>query len=158
MKLTANFSLKELIEAQMPADAIRINNEDITDAEKENCKRIAEVLQDLRNKVNAKFRGKGGRGIGLRITSGYRSKRWELLRGRSGNSMHVQALAADVVPVNCVNDAQYIEIYKWILHEYRNWNGGLANMDYKFKKGSTTEIESYGFIHIDLGTRRRWKY
>jgi uncharacterized protein YcbK (DUF882 family) len=157
MKLTANFSLKELIEAQMPTQAIKINNEDITAVERDNCQKIAEVLQDVRNKVNAKFRGKGGRDIGLRITSGYRSKRWELLRGRSGNSMHVQGLAVDFVPVNCVDDAQYIEIYNWILHEYRNWNGGLAAMDYKFKKG-TTEILTYGFIHIDLGTKRRWKY
>jgi uncharacterized protein YcbK (DUF882 family) len=157
MNLTANFSLKEFIEAKMPAEAIKINKEDITDAEKENCKKIAEVLQDIRNKVNAKFRGKDGKDIRLTVTSGYRSKRWELLKKRSGNSMHVQGLAVDFVPANCVDDAQYIEIYKWIMHEYRNWNGGLASMDYKFKKG-TAEILTYGFIHIDLGAKRRWKY
>lgn len=158
MRLTDNFSLKELVEATMPPMAIQWNNEDITATERANLKRIAMVLQEIRNKVNEKFIGRNGRQIGLRITSGYRTKRWELRQKRSGQSMHVQGLAVDFVPVNCIDDRQYIDIYKWILFEYKNWNGGLAAMDYKFKKGSTTELETYGFIHIDLGTKRRWKY
>jgi hypothetical protein len=163
-QLTTNFSLKEFMQGvALPLTAVKWNWEDLTEKEYENIKKIAVEVQNLRDKVNLKFRGKDNKDIGLRITAGFRTKRWELHQKRSGNSMHVPAIAADFFPVNCVDDKQYIEIVNWIMHEYRNWNGGLAIKDYQLKKDKNKkdipdQIEKYGFIHLDLGTKRRWKY
>jgi hypothetical protein len=157
-QLTANFTLREMVEGTMPATAIKWNWEDLTQQTKDNCKRIAEVIQEVRNKVNEKFAGKDGKPIRLRPSCGFRTRRWELHQKRSGNSQHVTALACDFFPVNCVDDAQYIEIVNWIMNEYKNWNGGLAIKKHTFKKGSKTAIETYGFIHLDLGAKRRWEY
>jgi hypothetical protein len=154
-KITANFSLKELVEAEMPKQAIEWNWAEMTPEQYANIKKIAEVVQEVRNLVNANFKGKGGKQIGIKVTSGLRVLRWELIRNRSGASMHVQGLAADFIPTNCESESQYIQIFDWIMEKYKDWNGGLAAKAYTVK-GS--KLITTGFIHLDLGTKRRWKY
>lgn len=67
------------------------------------------------------------------ITCGYRSKRHELKKGRSGNSMHL----IGAVDLTC-------DDIKGLNKKLSNHCGG-----YKYYKDSH-------FIHVDLGRNRRW--
>lgn len=67
------------------------------------------------------------------ITCGYRSKRHELSRGRSGNSMHL--LGA----IDITSDDMY----------------GLYDV-LKHHCGGSKWYKNRNFIHIDLGKNRRW--
>jgi uncharacterized protein YcbK (DUF882 family) len=101
-KLTKNFYLYEFIEAQMPFEAIALNWKYIENEEVQQIERIALEVQKLRNLINLEIKSDlGFPEIGLRITSGYRCKEWELMQKRSGNSQHVTGGAVDIQAINC---------------------------------------------------------
>lgn len=111
--------------------------------------RIMNEAQMIRNWINDKHPGENNN-IGMRILSGFRPVEWELYRKRSGKSQHTKGHAIDFIVVGV--DAKKAQVY---MHEIYNrlvaldWDGGLARL---YKGGR------YGFIHIDLGTKRRWEY
>lgn len=98
--------------------------------------------------------------IGLMVTSGWRCKQWEFLKGRNGTSFHTIA-AVDVRPTNC-SPEMAVEILAWMDEFYSSkepghgWFGGFAVA--KPRYSATGELQSIGFAHYDLGRRRRWKY
>lgn len=100
------------------------------------------------------------RNIGLQVTSGWRCKQWEFLKGRNGSSYHTIA-AVDVIPVNC-SQQMAVEILAWMDDFYQSiepghgWFGGFAVA--KPRRHPNGSIISIGFAHFDLGRRRRWKY
>lgn len=157
-KLSPNFSLYEFIEAQLPAEAIALNWQHIHEMKIDEFERLAKFLQQIREDINQKYRAVNkGKEIALRITSGFRCKAWELIRTRSGNSMHCQLAAADVQPINCTPELA-VEILSYFHTKLmRTHEGGLAikHPDY-YKDGRVLRI---GFIHFDLrGYRARWTY
>jgi hypothetical protein len=111
--------------------------------------RIMNEAQIIRDWINAKYPQENNK-IGLRIVSGFRPVEWELYRKRSGKSQHTKGHAIDFIVVGV--DAKKAQMY---MNEIYNrlvaidWNGGLARL---YKGGR------YGFIHIDLGGKRRWEY
>lgn len=148
MKLTANFSLKEFIEGEMPKEAIKMNYDLISDEQRKNIGLIAEELQKLRDKTKAEF---GSKFTGFKITSGLRQKAWELKQKRSGNSQHVKGWAVDFQPI-CANE-DYLIIFYWVFKQLENFNGGVAQKKPNLKAGLK------GFIHLDLrGSRASWEY
>lgn len=157
LQLTKNFTLRELVEGMMPAQAIAWNWEDIEQKHVDELKLIAEVLQKIRNEVNENFKRKDGKEIRLKLSCGFRCLRWEKSRGRSGGGMHDDGKAVDFFPDNCEDDAQYVVIFNWIKQKYSKWNGGLAAKSYVMNL-KTKRLVTKGFIHIDNGNKRRWKY
>lgn len=157
LQLTKNFTLRELVEGMMPEVAIKWNWEDITDAHVVELTKIAQVLQKIRDEVNANFKRKDGKEIRMKLSCGYRCLRWEKSRGRTGGGMHDDAKAVDFFPDNCEDDAQYVTIFNWIMQKYSKWDGGLAAKSYVMSL-KTKRLVSKGFIHIDNGRKRRWKY
>jgi len=148
MKLTANFSLNEFIDGEMPKEAIKMNYDLISDEQRKNIGLIAEELQKLRDKTKAEF---GSKFTGFKITSGLRQKAWELKQKRSGNSQHVKGWAVDFQPI-CSNE-DYLIIFYWVFKQLENFNGGVAQKKPNLKAGLK------GFIHLDLrGSRARWEY
>lgn len=124
--------------------------EDLTPNIESNIKAIAKEVQDIRDEVNKAFPEFKGQ-IDLRITSWFRPLKWEKLRGRSGGSQHITGNAVDFIAVN-IPPNKVTEVMEWIwnhLNKGAGWKGGLARL-YKNKR--------YGFIHIDLGRKRRWIY
>lgn len=157
-KLANNFSLYEFIEAQLPAEAIALNWQNIHEVKINEFERLAKFLQKIRDDVNQMFKARNdGKEIGLRITSGFRCEAWELLRHRSGNSMHCQLAAADVQSTNCPPELA-VEILSYFYTKLmRTHEGGLAikHPDY-YKNGKVLRV---GFLHFDLrGYRARWTY
>lgn len=155
MNLTPNFTIKEALEwakwqpikEKDKKYCIELCNKHWNKKLEANAKEIAMELEKIRLSVNNQFPQYFGK-IGIRPVSWYRPKEWELFRKRSGNSQHVQAWAVDFIVVN-VSPQQYNEIMKWIFSSLYNWNGGLARLNKK---------NHYSFIHIDLGSKRRWEY
>jgi hypothetical protein len=148
MKLTANFSLKEFMEGEMPKEAIKMNYDLISDEQRKNIGLIAVELQKLRDKTKAEF---GSKFTGFKITSGLRQKAWELKQKRSGNSQHVKGWAVDFQPI-CSNE-DYLIIFGWVFKQLEIFNGGVAQKKPNLKAGLK------GFIHLDLrGSRARWEY
>lgn len=113
-----------------------------------NGTKVLELLQQGRDHLNYKFRHLFAP-VGLVVLCGFRPKKWELYRGRTGGSTHVQNSAADVRPVlldsTKISQKGHDMIMDELMKFWTNHNGGLA------RKGSS-------FIHIDTGRRRRWKY
>ena len=148
MKLTANFTLEEFIDGEMPKEAIKMNYDLISDEQRKNIGLIAVELQKLRDKTKAEF---GSKFTGFKITSGLRQKAWELKQKRSGNSQHTKGWAVDFQPI-CANE-DYMIIFNWIFKQLENFNGGVAQKKPNLKAGLK------GFIHLDLrGSRARWEY
>ena len=148
MKLTANFSLQEFIDGEMPKEAIKMNYDLICEEQKKNIGLIAEELQKLRDKTKAEF---GSKFLGFKITSGLRQKAWEIKQKRSGNSQHTKGWAVDFQPI-CANE-DYLIIFYWVFKQLENFNGGVAQKKPNLKAGLK------GFIHLDLrGSRARWEY
>lgn len=150
-KLTKNFFLYEFIEARMPFEAIAMNWQHIDQFNLEMYEKLALELEKIRKKINGAFSSDLELGeIGLRITSGFRCKEWELFRGRSGNSQHT-ICAVDLQPINC-SQKQAIDIMRWISGELgHTWLGGLA-LHPPGGKG-------IGFVHLDTrGAKSRWEY
>jgi hypothetical protein len=158
MKLTKNLNRSEAFDWHKHHGVFGTNlknlkqwqKEDHTPTVEANIKAIAEEVQIIRNEVNKAFPEFKGQ-IGLKITSWFRPVKWERLRGRTGSSQHVTGNAVDFIAVNIPSN-KVVEAMDWIW-EYLNkgpgWKGGLARL-YKNK--------TYGFIHIDLGRKRRWEY
>lgn len=97
--------------------------EKLTTEEQQDCLSILFAIQPIRESF----------GKPIYITCGYRSKRHEHSKGRSGNSMHTK-YAVDVTSddMDGLNAA------------FGDWQGG-----YKWYKDRH-------FIHVDLGRKRRW--
>jgi hypothetical protein len=150
-KLTRNFYLYEFIEAQLPSEAIALNWQNIGTDIVQNIEVIALEAQRIRNTLNANFiNDLGFPELGVRITSGYRCKQWELIRKRSGLSQHTTGGAIDFQIINCSRQ-QSIDLQQWIYKQYEDWKGGLA---IKYAEG-----DKLGFIHIDnRDGKARWIY
>jgi uncharacterized protein YcbK (DUF882 family) len=97
--------------------------EALTTEEQQSCLSILFAIQPVREAF----------GKPIYITCGYRSKRHEITKGRSGNSMHTK-YAVDITS----DDMQGLNA------AFGDWNGG-----YKWYK-------ERHFIHVDLGRKRRW--
>jgi len=130
MKTPKNFSLNEYLNSGsrsvMPLkdrELIKNDFNELTREEKESCLSILFAIQPVRERF----------GKPIFITCGYRSKRHELSRGRSGNSEHTR-FAVDITS----DDMEGLNA------AFGAWNGG-----YKWYK-------SQNFIHVDLGRKRRW--
>lgn len=157
-KLTANFSLYEFIEDQLPAEAVALNWQHINEMKIPEFEELAKFLQTLRNDINQVWKAANGNNeICLQITSGFRCKAWELLRGRNGSSMHCQLAAADVQPTNCPREMAS-EILMYYHKKYKDKHfGGLAIKHAEFD--SKGKILKVGFLHFDFrGYRARWTY
>lgn len=133
MQLTTNFHLKEFL----LAGSVQPDKDVLA-----NIKLIANRLQAIRDDLNAHF----GFKIGIKITSGYRTKEWELKRGRSGNSQHTKGWAVDIVPVCPTSKME--EVKNYIYEKYhKEWSGGFAISYKPF------------FFHFDCrNIRARWVY
>ena len=150
--LTKNFTLYEMIEGQLPYEAVQLNWQNYDEFNIENAKKVLRVIQQRRDIINQMFiSDTGDSSIGLRITSGFRCLAWERIRKRSGNSQHVYSLAGDVQPMFC-SDGLAIKIIQWLYNQdNESYEGGLAIKYPKFQK--------IGFIHYDArGYRARWEY
>ena len=155
-KLTNNFTLYEFIEGQLPADGIALNWKHINEMDQTRFLQAAIHAQSIRDLINREFKSDTGAAeIGLRITSGFRCKAWELKQGRSGNSQHTVA-AYDAQPTNCSND-QAVAIIAWLHNRFkRTYVGGLAMKKATIEKGKYVKV---GFIHFDFrGHVARWEY
>jgi hypothetical protein len=154
-QLTRNYTLYEFIEGQLPEPGKDMNWKNITQMDIKNMEKAAAHAQSVRDLINNMFKSDtGGKEIGLRITSGWRCKEWELHQGRSGNSQHVIA-AYDAQPVNCSKKQAAAIIWMLFLH-FKNYEGGMA-----IKKPTMqgSEVLAVGFIHFDFrGTKARWEY
>ncbi len=156
MQLTSNFHLNEVtnwpkFQGMKPTEqalAIQLATDNLTDEVKENARKIAVELQELREIVNHEFKHIGVE-IGLRALSWFRPKEWELMRQRSGNSQHITGHAVDFI-VTGLTPEQTKVVMQWLFNYLHDWNGGLA-----VKYGAGGRIS---FIHIDLGKKRRWVY
>ena len=102
---------------------IKKDFEKLTTEEQQACLSILFAIQPIRESF----------GKPIYITCGYRSKRHEHSKGRSGNSMHTKY----AVDVTC-DDMQGLNA------AFGDWQGG-----YKWYKDKH-------FIHVDLGRKRRW--
>jgi hypothetical protein len=91
------------------------------------------------------------RDIGFEVTAGFRCLAHEKSRGRAGTSQHTVNAALDVQPTN-VGRNNAVKILRELHAMYDpTWGGGLAISHPRTK-------QSIGFIHFDLGNRRRWTY
>ncbi len=89
MKLSANFTLEELLQSDT-ADREQLNNTEYSPEVLVNLTRLAtQVLQPLRDKVGP-----------VQITSGYRCEALNKAVGGAENSAHLYGLAADIVPAD----------------------------------------------------------
>lgn len=150
MQLTENFSLKELLEGTaLPREAIVMNYQDFDESKIPELKRLALILQLIRDATEEKF---GDRFHGFSITAGVRVLRWELAQGRSGNGQHPKYTAADIQPICAEED--YMEIFNWVFRIFgKNFEGGFAKKEPNLEKGKK------GFIHVDnRGKKARWTY
>ncbi len=154
-QLATNYTLYEFIEGQLPEAGKLMNWKNIAQMDIKNMEKAAAHAQSVRDLINKNFRSDNDyKEIGLRITSGWRCKEWELHQKRSGNSQHVIS-AYDAQPVNC-SKRQAAEILAWLLQHFKNYEGGLAIKKPTFDKGN---ILTPGFIHFDFrGRVARWEY
>jgi len=159
--LANNFRLYEFIEAH-PSNSEkfkRIAWKNIEEFNFENSRKGASFLQSLRGYINRVFQDNNdGHEIAIRITSAFRPVEWEKLQGRSGDSIHTLSLAWDIQPVNCslrlaVQIMKHLENIHWSLDE--GHQGGFA---VKRPTYNGSRIILAGFIHYDMGRKRRWYY
>lgn len=161
-QLTPNFRLYEFIEAHptRSQEFIAMNWRNIAEFSEENAQRLAEFLQRLVTIINQRYKSDMVKAqIGIRITSAFRCKEWELRQGRSGESIHTDSLAVDIQPVN-VSPALGVRILAELHREFRplktGHQGGLALKKPTFN--SKRQITKMGFLHLDFGAVRRWNY
>ncbi len=159
-KLSPHFSRWEIIEgAALPREAIKMNWDNIKQYSDEPFEPLLEDMEAIRSLINILYKTHNrGREIGMRVTSGWRCRQWELQRGRSGNSQHVRA-AIDFQPSNC-SDQLAVEIMSR-MHEIfwareDGYPGGYA-IAYPKRHGNV--LKTLGFLHFDRrGQVARWKY
>jgi hypothetical protein len=154
-QITKNYTLYEFIEGQLPEAGKVMNWKNIAQMDIAAIERAAVHAQSIRDLINKEFKSYNDyKEIGLRITSGWRCKEWELHQKRSGNSQHVIA-AYDAQPINC-SKMQAAEIIAWLLVRFKNYAGGLAIKKPTF---ANSQIVSVGFIHFDFrSSPARWEY
>lgn len=153
--MTQNFSIVEVTtwarhQSMNDADrkkATEMAMDAMNDEVEANAIKIANELQKLRDKINTENPEFGGK-LGLRILSWFRPKKWELYRKRSGNSQHTKGHAVDFIIVGC-EQKKAQELTRKLFNDLKDWNGGLAIME---------RNNNIGFIHLDLGKKRRWNY
>ena len=138
-QLTKNFTLEDFVGAKGNEHCIMMAQNRLTPEIVENIQRIAKKLQEVQDYANLITP------CYIIVTSGFRPKEWEKLKGRSGTSQHTKGHAADfrIIPQNkSVAESFNEKIYKWLLDTH---DGGVSR-----KKGS--------FIHVDFGKKRTWTY
>lgn len=115
MKLTPNFSLKELTQSEY-AERHGLNND--PDAKViENLKRLAALLEQVREVC----------GVPIVVTSGYRSPSVNAGIGGSKTSQHMQGCAADIKGVRLTIDDMMKKIiasniqYDQLIKEFNSW-------------------------------------
>ena len=115
MKLTANFSLEELTASQIAARK-NISNEP-NDIQLSNLRRLAYMLQELRNMFN----------VPIFINSGFRCKQLNDAVGSRDSSQHLKGCAADI-RVSGVSPREAVKkiiesgiSYDQVICEYDSW-------------------------------------
>jgi len=136
MKLTNNFSLHEFLDSRFfnKAEQKRVKESyrDNTFELEPNLIILADNLQVLRDHLDAR----------IDINISYRPKWYELSRGRSGTSQHVELKAADIVVKGMEAEDVFKEIQK-LIEEGKMKEGGLGRYN--------------SFTHYDVrGTKARW--
>jgi uncharacterized protein YcbK (DUF882 family) len=122
MKLTKSFQLSEFAcndGTQVPESLIP------------NVRSLAKNLQVLRDEI----------GETLTINSGYRSPSWNKKVGGAKNSMHLQAMASDLV-CRSLTPNQLKAVIEKLIKEGKMKNGGIGLYP--------------SFVHYDIGPVRRW--
>ena len=154
--MTKNFTIKEVFEwpkyhnlkaetrAQLYLDMLLEWNEH----KRANAQRIAEVIQEGRDWLNAQNPEYNG-GLGLRATSWFRPFAWELRQKRNGKSTHKDAHAVDVTVVGANGLKEHSRLMAQLFEHWKDHDGGLA---------AKRSGKLWSFIHIDLGRKRRWNY
>jgi uncharacterized protein YcbK (DUF882 family) len=154
--ITHNFNLREAFTWAKKWLTTEQYDRYLEECEKEHTpEREAALIRELkraqtyRDAINRKFPEFGNK-VGVRITSGVRPLWYERLKGRAGGSRHVQWDALDF-DITGVSEPKRSAILKWLwLDIDANHNGGAA---ISYRQDGTI-----AFIHVDSGTRRRWKY
>jgi hypothetical protein len=151
-----------MIEATPTGDQvfIRMNWENISEFNEGLARQLAEYLQWVRDLINQRYKADNDdQEIPLIITSAYRCYDWEIRQRRNGRSMHTKSLAADWYP-----RTKSLELSARILKElHKEWEstvyghqGGLA---IKFPSHDRYgKMITCGYLHTDLGPKRRWEY
>lgn len=155
-QITPNFNLREAFTWAKKWLTTLEYNRYLEECENEHTpEREAALIRELkraqtyRDALNRKFPEFGGK-IGVVIRSGVRPLWYERLKGRAGGSRHVQWDALDI-DITGVPEPKRSAILKWLwLDIDANHNGGAA---VSYRQDGTI-----AFIHVDSGTRRRWKY
>lgn len=122
MKLTKSFQLSEFAcndGTQVPEILIP------------NVKELAKNLQVLRDEI----------GESLTINSGYRSPSWNKKIGGVKSSMHLKAMASDLV-CKSLTPKQLKAVIEKLIKEGKMKNGGIGLYP--------------SFVHYDIGDARRW--
>ena len=122
MKLTKSFQLSEFAcndGTQVPENLIPA------------VKELAKNLQVLRDEI----------GETLTINSGYRSPAWNKKIGGVKNSMHLKAMASDLV-CKSLTPKQLKAVIEKLIKEGKMKNGGIGLYP--------------SFVHYDIGATRRW--
>jgi uncharacterized protein YcbK (DUF882 family) len=122
MKLTKSFQLSEFAcndGTQVPENLIPA------------VKELAKNLQVLRDEI----------GESLTINSGYRSPAWNKKVGGAKNSMHLKAMASDLV-CRSLTPKQLKAVIEKLIKEGKMKNGGIGLYP--------------SFVHYDIGATRRW--
>ena len=122
MKLTKSFQLSEFAcndGTQVPENLIPA------------VKELAKNLQVLRDEI----------GESLTINSGYRSPAWNKKIGGVKSSMHLKAMASDLV-CKSLTPKQLKAVIEKLIKEGKMKNGGIGLYP--------------SFVHYDIGATRRW--
>jgi len=136
MKLTNNFSLHEFldsrffnkVEQKRVYDSYEVNKFQL----EPNLIVLVDNLQVLRDHLNAR----------ISINISYRPKWYELSRGRSGNSQHVELKAADIV-VDGWEAQDVAKEIEQLIEEGKMIEGGVGYY--------------HSFTHVDVrGIKARW--
>ena len=134
-QLTTNFALYEFLES-------RFFNED----EQERVYRdfaALDVLHNIRELANNLQVLRDWLGYSISINIALRPKWYELSRGRSGTSKHVQGIAADIVASKYSPD-QVHDAIEHLIEDGKMKEGGLGSYS--------------SFTHYDLrGVKARWR-
>ena len=161
-QLTTNFSLYEFIEASPDnnQEFIAMNWANINEFNEANAMQLATFLQRLRTIINQRYKSDtGASAIGIRITSAFRCRDWDISRGRSGIGAHPLTSGVDIQPTN-VSLALGARILAELHKEYKplktGHQGGLGLK--KPTRNTSRVVTAMGFLHFDLLRRRRWDY
>lgn len=166
VKLTANFSRYEIIEAQN-TDMAAMNWQHIEEYNEPAFINICHAAERVRTLINANFKSdlNTSKPIGLKVASGWRCLAWERHRKRNGSSKHCDnkglIAALDLVPTNCSPELAE-RIIAWLDRRYSPrtgldvWRGGWAIKKPTIAAGKVTAV---GFFHLDnRPIIARWSY